>query len=206
MFPDQTFSAPFFIQYGPGNTQTVDGANKYLYAVSNDGYTYNGNYLHLARVPLDQVQDGSAWQYYHGSIGGGAYWTSSVAGATRVLQARHGLSQPVIQYVPALKQYVLMTFNYIQRAAVPEAAPDPVHAFGFYTVAEAVGPVDARLSTTPPSAACGAPPARASSVGAGRHVVGRRDARRLVRALRPRPRAEVRVHPSAVGPGVLHLR
>jgi len=37
MFPGQSFSAPFFIQYGPGNTQTVDGADKYLYSVSNDG-------------------------------------------------------------------------------------------------------------------------------------------------------------------------
>ena len=36
MFPGNDFSAPFFIQYGPGNTQTVDGANKYLYAVSTD--------------------------------------------------------------------------------------------------------------------------------------------------------------------------
>ena len=51
MFPDQQFSAPFFIQYGPGNTHTADGASKYVYAVSNDGYAYNGNWLHLARVP-----------------------------------------------------------------------------------------------------------------------------------------------------------
>ncbi len=48
----------------------VDGAGKYLYAVSTDGYAYNGNYLHLARVPLGKVQQARAWQYYHGVVGG----------------------------------------------------------------------------------------------------------------------------------------
>jgi hypothetical protein len=51
MFPGRRFSVPFFIQYGPGNTQTVDGANRYLYAVSTNGFAYNASYLHLARVP-----------------------------------------------------------------------------------------------------------------------------------------------------------
>ncbi len=70
MFPGKEFSAPFFIQYGPGNTQTVDGADKYLYSVSTDGYTYNGSYLRLARVPLDEVQRARDWQFYHGPVGG----------------------------------------------------------------------------------------------------------------------------------------
>ncbi len=142
MFPGQTFSAPFFIQYGPGNTQTVDGANKYLYAVSNDGYTYNGNYLHLARVPLDQIQNARAWQYYHGSIGGnGAYWTSSVAGATRVLQDKHNISQPVIQYLPALKQYLMLSFSYIRGDDnFPNPQENPYTQFHFFTAPKPWGP------------------------------------------------------------------
>ena len=142
MFPGQNFSAPFFIQYGPGNTQTVDGANKYLYAVSNDGYAYNGNYLHLARVPLNKVQTASAWQYYHGRAGGnGLEWTSSVAGATRVLQAKHFVSQPVVQYVPALKKYVLLSFSYIRGdSTFPNPQENPYSEFRFFTSPKPWGP------------------------------------------------------------------
>jgi hypothetical protein len=142
MFPGQSFAAPFFIQYGPGNTHTVDGASKYLYAVSTDGYAYNGNYLHLGRVPLNKVQDASAWQFYHGRIGGaGRWWTSSPAGATRVLHETHGLSQPAIQYVPALKQYVLLTFYYSHAASdFPTKSETPYTQIRFYTAPKPWGP------------------------------------------------------------------
>ena len=142
MFPGQSFSAPFFIQYGPGNTQTVDGANKYLYAVSNDGYAYNGNYLHLARVPLNKVQTTSAWQFYHGTVGGGGvYWTNSPVGATRVLQAKHGISQPAIQYVPALKRYVLVTFSFTRAGAdFPTPNETPYTHLRFYSAPKPWGP------------------------------------------------------------------
>src|SRR6476646_3697058 len=93
MFPGRRFSAPFFIQYGPGNTHAVDGGSKDLSAVSTNGYAYNGSYLHLARVPLKKVQTASAWQFYHGRVGGpGHRWTGSLKGATRILRAKHGVS------------------------------------------------------------------------------------------------------------------
>lgn len=137
-----SFSAPFFIQYGPGNTRTVDGAGKYLYAVSTDGYAYNGNYLHLARVPLGRIQQGRAWQYYHGRVGGsGRTWTSSPVGATRVLQARHALSQPAIQYVPALRRYVLLTFRFSHAGPdFPTPAETPYTRLFVYTAAKPWGP------------------------------------------------------------------
>jgi hypothetical protein len=137
-----SFSAPFFIQYGPGNTQTVDGGDRYLYAVSTDGYAYNGNYLHLARVPLNRVQRARSWQYYHGAVGGAGHnWTSSAVGATRVLHARHALSQPAIQYVPALKRYVMLTFSFTRaRPDFPNRAETPYTAFHFYTAPKPWGP------------------------------------------------------------------
>jgi hypothetical protein len=141
MFP-ASFSAPFFIQYGPGNTQTVDGADKFLYAVSTDGYAYNGNYLHLARVPLNKIQQRRAWQYYHGSVGGaGRSWTPSPVGATRVLQARHALSQPAIQYIPALKRYLMVTFRFSHaHADFPTPAETPYTRISFYTAPKPWGP------------------------------------------------------------------
>jgi hypothetical protein len=142
MFPGQTFSAPFFIQYGPGNTQTADGADKYLYTVSNDGYAYDGNYLHLARVPLNKIQKAGAWQFYHGRVGGaGTNWSSSVAGATRVLQAKHSLSQPAIQYLPTLHEYVMATFSFTQGASdFPNPDETPYTQFVFYTAPKPWGP------------------------------------------------------------------
>lgn len=142
MFTGQSFSAPFFIQYGPGNTQTVDHADKYLYAVSTDGYAYNGNYLRLARVPLNRVMDGRAWQFYHGAVGGaGRYWTGSAAGATAVLRAKHGLSQPAIQYVPALRRYVLITFSYLHGSRdFPNPRETPYTKIRFYSSPKPWGP------------------------------------------------------------------
>lgn len=142
MFPGNRFSVPFFIQYGPGNTDAVDGGNKYLYAVSTDGFAYNGNSLVLARVPLNRVQSIGAWQYYHGPVGGsGRTWTSSVRGATRVLQAKNGVSQPAIQYVPALKEYVLSTFSFTHaRSDFPTRFETPYSSFRLYTAPKPWGP------------------------------------------------------------------
>ena len=142
MFPGNEFSAPFFIQYGPGNTQTVDGASKYLYSVSTDGYTYNGNYLHLARVPLNKIQQAKAWQFYHGRVGGAhASWTSSPVGATRVLQAKNGISQPAIQYVPSLKRYVLLMSTFTRAGPdFPTRAETPYTQFHIYTSPKPWGP------------------------------------------------------------------
>jgi hypothetical protein len=142
MFPGRSFSAPFFIQYGPGNTATVDGAGRYLYAVSNDGYAYNGSYLHLGRVRLGREQDRSAWEFYHGRVdGAGKYWTHSVAGATRVLHATNGLSQPAIQYVPELRRYVLLSFYYSRAGSnFPTSAQTPYTRFRFYTAPKPWGP------------------------------------------------------------------
>jgi len=142
MFPGQEFSAPFFIQYGPGNTRTVDGANKYLYSVSTDGYTYNGNYLRLARVPLHKVQDASAWQFYDGPVGGnGRTWTNSPTRATHILQVEHGISQPAIQYVPSLKRYVLLSFYFSHaQTDFPRKSETPFSELSFYTAPKPWGP------------------------------------------------------------------
>lgn len=131
MFPGQRFSAPFFVQYGPGNSHTVDGANRFLYAVSNDGYAYDGNYLVLGRVPLNKVQRRGAWRFYHRGRNG-PFWSSALHGAAHVLTAKHGISQPAIQYVPALKRYVLVTFSYRYTPEFPAPSATPYTRFSIY--------------------------------------------------------------------------
>ncbi|HET6876237.1 MAG TPA: hypothetical protein VFH38_01770 [Jatrophihabitans sp.] len=139
MFAGQNFSAPFFVQYGPGNTNTVDGADKYLYAVSNDGYAYDGNYLLLGRVPLGKVQQRTAWQFYHRGANG-PYWSGSLSDAAHVLDAKHGISQPAIQYVPALRRYVLVTFSYRYTTAFPAPSATPYTSFAIYSAPHPWGP------------------------------------------------------------------
>lgn len=131
MFAGQHFSAPFFVQYGPGNTRTVDGADKFLYAVSNDGYAYDGNYLMLGRVPLNKVQRRGAWQFYHRGRKG-PFWSSALHGAAHVLTAEHGISQPAIQYVPALRRYLLVTFSYRYTQKFPAPSATPYTRFTVY--------------------------------------------------------------------------
>ena len=143
MFPGQSFSAPFFIQYGPGNTQTADGGDKYLYSVSNDGYAYNGNYLHLARVPLNKIQTASAWQYYHvASAGPGNSGRAPTQGHPdpAVEERPEPAGDPVrAEPEPVPVDHVLLQ-ECTQR--LPQPNRDPVHADPDVHVAEAVGAVD----------------------------------------------------------------
>ena len=193
---------------GRATPRRPTAADKYLYAVSNDGYTYNGNYLHLGRVPLNQVQNAKAWQYYHGSIGGnGAYWTSSVAGATRVLSAKHSISQPVIQYLPALKKYLLLSFSFIRGDKnFPNPAGEPLHAVPLLHGAEAVGSVDERLLSHGSAQPLVHGRTLPAHPGPAVDLVGPRLAGRLDGPLRPVDRAEVRVHTTPRQPGDVHQR
>jgi hypothetical protein len=62
-------------------------------------------------------------------------------GATRVLEVPHGLSQPAIQYVPALRRYVLVTFFYSQAGRdFPTPSETPYTQIRFYTAPKPWGP------------------------------------------------------------------
>jgi hypothetical protein len=144
MFDGQKFSAPFFIQYGPGNSHTADHADKFLYAVSNDGYAYDGNYVLLGRVPLDKVQRRGAWRFYHARTGRSGHrerhWSKALRGATHVLTVKHGISQPAIQYYPALRLYLLLTFHFKYSPRFPYDGTTAYSSFTFYKARHPWGP------------------------------------------------------------------
>ena len=51
MFPSNRFSTPYFIYYGKdGTAPAVDNAEKFIYAVSNNGFWNNGDKYILGRV------------------------------------------------------------------------------------------------------------------------------------------------------------
>ena len=120
MFPGSTFATPEFIQYGQDDNlaSTADGGDKYVYAISNNGYAYDGSYMILGRVLQSQIGDLNAadWQYYTGAPGedgmNSANWSSDVTKATHILTAPHRLSQSGVQYDQALHEYIMTSFYY----------------------------------------------------------------------------------------------
>jgi len=65
-FPGSIFGTPSFIQYGKGMSDWLpaDGADDYVYAVSNDGYWDNGNQLFLARASrISELMSRASWEY-----------------------------------------------------------------------------------------------------------------------------------------------
>ena len=148
MFPRNHFSAPFFIQYGQdGNpSTTADGGDQYVYAVSNDGFAYDGSYLYLGRVLRSQIGNLSAadWQYYTGPPGGNgmnpANWSANFSDAKPMLTAKNQISQPSIQYIPALHEYVMINFYYPFSPNWPGNGTASSSNFSFYESPHPWGP------------------------------------------------------------------
>ena len=139
MFPGQTFT-PFFINYGENDNvaSTANGGNVYVYAVSTNGFAYDGSYLILGRVLRSQIGalDAADWQFYSGPPGGDgmdpANWSRNIKRATRILSAPLQLSQPAIQYDAPLHTYILTTFHYPFSTHWPENGTAHQSTFAFY--------------------------------------------------------------------------
>jgi hypothetical protein len=147
MFPTG-FTTPQFIQYGQASRVLADGSGQYVYAMSNDGYAYDGSYEILGRVLRSQIGRLSAasWQFYTGPAGGNggdpADWTSyaHIAQATRLISAPHQLSQASVVFDPALRQYVLASFYYPFTAEWPSQDQNLRTTWSFYTAPHPWGP------------------------------------------------------------------
>jgi hypothetical protein len=124
MFPS-AFTTPQFINYGEADNtaSTADGGDQYVYAMSNDGFAYDGSYEILGRVLRSEIGELSAadWQFYTGPSGGDGTdstdstdWTSyaNIGSATHLISASHQLSHVSIVYDPGLGEYLLATFAY----------------------------------------------------------------------------------------------
>ena len=107
MFSGTSFATPAFIQYGQGSSVTADGSGQYVYAISNNGFAYDGSWYILGRVLRSKIGDLHAadWQFYTGE--NGAHWSRHVRLAAHILTAAHQLSQASVIYDPALHAYLL---------------------------------------------------------------------------------------------------
>lgn len=114
MFPGSSFATPYFIDYGRGRT-SVDGADRYVYALSTNGFWDNGDTLTLGRVRRDRIGflSGSDWESFTGGDGStDTNWTRDVAGATPVLRNPETVGQTGAIYLAARRRYMMIGWYY----------------------------------------------------------------------------------------------
>jgi hypothetical protein len=111
MWTNKMFSTAFFFKYGQngGNTRQ-DDQDKFVYAISNDGYWNCGSAFYLGRVPRAKIGNLNVadWQYFSDGK-----WTGELGAATPVPGLPNGqnkctMGSPV--WLSALKKYVTVTW------------------------------------------------------------------------------------------------
>ena len=115
MFPGSRFSTPYFIQYGTDGSSIIDNADKYVYAVSNNGFWDNGDNLILGRVLKSKIADLNAndWQFYTGGDGmKDESWSSEMNNAKLIVDNPDKLGMSGIVYNPSLKKYLYIGWYY----------------------------------------------------------------------------------------------
>ena len=114
MWPGGRFGSPGFIHYGKNGGQvSYDHADKYVYAVSNNGFWNGGDDLILGRVAradLPKLQ-ASDWSYYTGSDGNAdSSWSKDISKAQKIIgrPSKLGWTAPV--FIPSLNRYLLVSW------------------------------------------------------------------------------------------------
>ncbi len=150
MFPGQTFSTPFFIQYGKDGRGDVDGAENYVYAVSSNGAWNNTSSMTLGRVQKDRIGrlDATDWEFIHGFDGDGLgepIWRPRHEIARQIFRAPDRTSMTGIHYIQPLGLYILPQWHWLHLENY--RGEDPKNRwhgtrFEFYQSAKPWGPWD----------------------------------------------------------------
>jgi hypothetical protein len=115
MFPGLRFGAPYFVWYGKNGAASVHHADKYVYAVANNGHFEDGDNYILGRVLKDKLPDLNAadWQFYQGGDGMRAgNWISDMNRAKPILEDTSNCSMTGMTYIPGLGRYVMVVWHY----------------------------------------------------------------------------------------------
>src|SRR5262249_29653 len=114
-FPDKRFPTPFFVQFGRDYTGDY-GDGERVYAISNDGGWNNWNRMFLGRVHGANMGalDAGDWEYYSAPPGAAdPEWTRDVQQAVPVFEHRGYTGMTGVQYIPAIKRFVMGQWSYI---------------------------------------------------------------------------------------------
>lgn len=115
MFPGLAFGSPYFVWYGQDGKASVDNADKYVYAVANNGHFEDGDYYILGRVSREKLPalDAADWQFYTGGDGMKKNnWSGDIQAAKPILQDPLNCSMTGMTYIPALGRYVMVVWHY----------------------------------------------------------------------------------------------
>ncbi len=149
MFPGSRFVTPYFVQYGQdGHEAWADGSDRYVYALSNNGYWDNGDYVILGRCLRAKMPElnGADWQFY--TAGDGAddkAWTSNVREAKAVLCHPDHLGMTRAVYLPKHRCYLMIGWYYPDGSGKIDTLPGEPEAhthtnWDFYVAAHPWGP------------------------------------------------------------------
>jgi hypothetical protein len=114
-FPGRRFASAYFVQYGQDGKASVDNADQYIYAVSNNGFWDNGDSMVLGRVARSKIADlrGSDWSYYRGGDGMlDKSWVPEMYKGKLLLDSLGKLGETGAVYVPALHRYFMIDWYY----------------------------------------------------------------------------------------------
>ena len=115
MFPGLRFGAPYFVWYGKDGAASVDNANRFVYAVANNGHFEDGDDYILGRVLKSKLPNLSTgnWEFYTGGDGMSSHhWTGDIDKAKPILQDPLNCSMTGMTYIPGLKRYVMVVWHY----------------------------------------------------------------------------------------------
>jgi len=143
MFPGRVFSNPYFVQYGQDGRGTKDGAERYVYAVSNDGAWNNGNSMTMGRVRRERIGrlDPGDWEFVHGyGEDGEPIWRPRHDNALYIFRAPGRVGMTGIFYNAGLDLYIMPQW-YHPYLNDPWAAPKwNITHFDFYEAPAPWGP------------------------------------------------------------------
>jgi hypothetical protein len=116
MFPGLSFGSPYFVWYGKDGAASVDNADKFVYAVANNGHFEDGDNYILGRVPKNKLPalNAADWQFYNGGDGMlDGNWTGEINQSKSILQDPTNCSMTGMTYIPAFGRYVMVVWHYV---------------------------------------------------------------------------------------------
>jgi hypothetical protein len=139
MFPGMRFGAPYFVWYGQDGAASVDNADKFVYAVANNGHFEDGDDYILGRILKSQLPqlNGADWRFFTGGDGmESGNWSSDISRAKPVLADPLNCSMTGMTHIPALGRYVMIVWHY----TTYDLRKDPTTINDYYEAPHAWGP------------------------------------------------------------------
>jgi hypothetical protein len=116
MFRGSRFATPYFINYGQdGHEVAIHGSDRYIYALSNNGFWDNGDDMVLGRVLRSKLArlQGDDWNFFCGGDGArNTSWSAKMRDAAPVLTNIGRLGSTGATYLPKQKCYLMIGWYY----------------------------------------------------------------------------------------------